>query len=108
MEDGSIRIQPLHNEDVGLMGPFWSLTAHDNHYGEILQLATSFDDKYLFSVGADGNFFVHEFMDQEKIDQKVAENKAKIPSAKVRQLISPSKFYFVYKSVIVTIMETII
>ena len=56
---------------------------HDNHYGHITHMATSCDDKYLFTVGADGNFFVYEIMDEELLQEKVKDAKAKIPSAKV-------------------------
>ena len=33
---------------------------HDNHYGAVTHLVTSFDDKYVVSGGADGNMFVFE------------------------------------------------
>lgn len=33
---------------------------HDNHYGAVTHLVTSFDDKYVLSGGADGNLFVFE------------------------------------------------
>jgi hypothetical protein len=83
MDDGTVRIQPLHGDDAGLMGPYWSLTVHDNDHGTITQLAMSFDCKYLFSVGNDGNFFAFLVMDDKKLEKKVAEARATIPSAKV-------------------------
>lgn len=83
LEDGSIRIQPLRGDDAGLMGPYWSLNVHDNQYGKITKLCSSFDHKFLFSVGMDGNFFSFEIMDEKKVDQEIADAKAKIPSAKV-------------------------
>ena len=36
----------------------WSLSIHDNQYGHVTALATSFDDSYLITAGADGNVFV--------------------------------------------------
>ena len=36
----------------------WTLAMHDNHYGAVTHLVTSFDDKYVLSGGADGNLFV--------------------------------------------------
>ena len=33
---------------------------HDNHYGAVTHLVTSFDDRYVLSGGADGNVFVYE------------------------------------------------
>lgn len=84
MENGTIRVQPIPNEDPGLMGPYWSLTVHDNHYGKISSLCSSFDDRFLFSVGMDGNFFMFEMMSDLKLEQAAtAAARAKIPSAKV-------------------------
>ena len=83
MQDGSIRIHPLTSGDIGELGPYWVLNAHDNQYGHITHIAASFDQKFLFTVGADGNFFTFNMMGQDTVDQKVTENKAKIPSAKV-------------------------
>ena len=84
LENGSIRIQSLENEfDLSSLGPYWMMSFHDNNYGYITNLRTSFDDHMMLSAGGDGNFFLYNIMDQEKLDQKVAEAKAKIPSAKV-------------------------
>lgn len=83
MEYGCIRIQPLHNDDPGFMCPYWSLAMHDNSYGAVTQLATSFDDKYIFSVGQDGNFFAFTVVDDKRAQQELALSKAKVPSAKV-------------------------
>lgn len=90
-----IRIQPLQNEDPGLMGPYWSLTVHDNHYGKISNLCSSFDDRFLFSVGMDGNFFMFEMMSDLKLEQAAtAAARAKIPSAKVCiQVLSSASSY---------------
>lgn len=84
MEDGSIRIQNLEKEySLDELGSHWQLNLHDNNYGSIVKVAASPDEKMLLSAGYDGNFFLYDIMDQEKVDQKVAEAKAKIPSAKV-------------------------
>jgi hypothetical protein len=83
LDDGTVRIQPLHGEDAGLMGPYWSLTVHDNNYGVVTRLAMSYDCRYLFSVGLDGNFFSFLVMDDKRLEKKIAENAVAIPSAKV-------------------------
>ena len=83
MDDGTVRIQPLHGDDPGLMGPYWSLTVHDNVYGSINQLAMSHDNKFLFTVGNDGNFFGFLVIDDKKLE-RLAEARAAVPSAKVR------------------------
>ena len=36
---------------------YWSTSFHDNEYGRITGLSLSFDEKFLFSVGADSNIF---------------------------------------------------
>jgi len=83
MANGCIRIQPIHNNDPGLMGPYWSLTIHDNDYGIVTQLASSFDDKFMFSVGGDGNFFAFT-VDEKRVDQQeTIVTTLKVPSAKV-------------------------
>lgn len=43
---------------------FWVLNVYDNYYGGIWYIKISFDDKYVFMVGLDGNFFVFCFMDE--------------------------------------------
>ncbi len=82
-EDGSVRIYPLENGDLGEMVNYWNMSIHDNTYGSISHIATSFDDKFLFTVGKDGNFFTMEIMDDETLKKEITDNKAKIPSAKV-------------------------
>lgn len=84
MEDGSIRIQNLEKDfSLDELGSYWQLNLHDNNYGRIVEVAASPDETMLLSAGYDGNFFLYDIMDQEKVDQKVAEAKAKLPSAKV-------------------------
>ncbi|KAL5020106.1 hypothetical protein ScPMuIL_002998 [Solemya velum] len=83
MQNGSIRIQSLETEfDLSTLGPYWRLNTHDNTYGHVTGMIVSQDNSILLSVGADGNFFHFNIMDQEKIDKKVAAAKAKLPSAK--------------------------
>ena len=104
LHDGSVRIQPLLSEDVGLMGPYWALNVHDNHSGQITHVSLSFDDKFLFTVGADGNFFAFKLLDDESIKKSLeAEIKAKIPSAKkelsevrIDDIEDPSAYRYAY------------
>jgi len=88
MQNGQIRLQNLvHAFDISELGPAWVLSVHDNNYGYITGLLQSYDGSVLISVGADGNFFLFSVMGQEKLDEKIAENKAKLPSAKVNSII---------------------
>ena len=85
MQDGAVRIQPLTEEhSINSKAPYYNLSIHDNSYGNITHVTLSHDDKYLFTVGADGNFFAFSLMDETRMEEKVAEAKAKIPSARVR------------------------
>ena len=86
--DGSVRIYPLSGGDLAEIDQHWSLTVHDNDYGSITHIATSYDGNFLFTVGADGNFFSFCIMEAEKMEEKMAEARAKIPSAKVRTGVS--------------------
>lgn len=71
---------------------------HDNHYGAVTHLVTSFDDKYVLSGGADGNLFVFEgnFPSAEEREQAALEVKA-----------SRQTFYYM-KIFIVTIVQPVI
>ena len=93
MEDGSIRIQNLEKEfKLDELSSHWQLNLHDNNYGHIVKLAVSPDERMLLSAGTDGNLFLYDIMEQEKVDQKVAEAKAKLPSAKVLTHVLGQRF----------------
>lgn len=51
---------------------------HDNDMGAIMNITLSFDEKFLLSVGKDGNFFVYSFMDEEKLKKILSRDKAQI------------------------------
>lgn len=91
MANGAIRVQKVIDGDLGETGPYWILNSHDNQNGNITHISISNDGKFIFTVGADGNFFSYEFMEETKIEEKVKEAKAKIPSARVSAL---SFFFF--------------
>ena len=84
MDNGVVRIHPLDGRiDFEHFSSYWALNVHDNQHGGIRHIKTSFDDKYVFTVGMDGNFFVFKFMDKAVKGLKVP-HKVSIPSAKVR------------------------
>ena len=96
MENGAVQIHPLEIEgakqdhlpdgsqaDLSTFGPYWSLPVHDNSYGCVTGVKRSFDGRFVFTSGADGNLFAFELLSQEKIEEAKALAKAKIPSAKV-------------------------
>ena len=85
MDNGVVRIHPLDSKnDLEHLSSYWALNVHDNHHGGIRHVKTSFDDKYVFTAGMDGNVFVFKFMDKAVKGLKVP-HKISIPSAKVRK-----------------------
>ena len=80
-----VRIHPLDGKnDLEHLSSYWALNVHDNQRGGIRHIKTSFDDKYVFTAGMDGNFFVFKFMDKAVKGLQVP-HRISIPSAKVRK-----------------------
>lgn len=73
MQDGIIRINRV-NEDHCDLSDYFLLPMHDNSRGTITNLSFSFDKKYLFSVGTDGNLFSYKW------NSKVLEKYPKTPT----------------------------
>ncbi|CRK89887.1 CLUMA_CG003434, isoform A [Clunio marinus] len=74
MGDGKIRIN-LIKDDWRDLSDFWLLSMHDNFLGRIPALKFSYDRKFLFSIGVDGNLFSYKW------NLPVKQFKAKIPTA---------------------------
>lgn len=60
MQNGQIRINTI-KEDYHDLSDYWTLSMHDNLFGVIPQLGFSYDKKYMFSVGHDGNIFSYKW-----------------------------------------------
>lgn len=60
MQDGAIRVN-RQKPDFRDLSDYWLLTMHDNNNGVIHALDVSFDKRFLFSVGADGNIFMYKW-----------------------------------------------
>lgn len=78
LDDGSIRVQILESREISKLDNYWSMNMHDNHYGAVTGICLSFDEKFLLSVGNDGNFFVYSFMDEEKLKTLIGKHKAEV------------------------------
>jgi len=66
-ENGSIRIYVLtERKDLGQLGVHWTRWAHDQDYGYVSSMAFSYDDRYVFSTGLDGNFFIFQTADSAR------------------------------------------
>ncbi|XP_056415931.1 cilia- and flagella-associated protein 44 isoform X2 [Hyla sarda] len=82
MQDGAVRVYPLQPNDPSLqsMSNYWSLGVHDNQYGVIQAISSSFDNQYLATCGADGNIFTFSIMSMEDIERDLKVKKTKVPS----------------------------
>ena len=55
---------------------------HNTQNGRINQISTSFDSKYIFSVGEDGNFFAYEFNSEIIEPESVTQSKQSVREGK--------------------------
>ena len=66
-QNGSIRAFLLSDKkDFSQLGTHWTRWAHDQDYGDISSVAFSYDDRYVFSTGMDGNFFAYQTAETAK------------------------------------------
>ena len=82
MQNGAIRIYILSKNDSSLtsMEDYWHFNMHDNNYGRVNAISTSFDDRFLVTAGADSNIFVFNIFSEFELKKVV---KAKVPSPRV-------------------------
>ncbi|XP_075448975.1 cilia- and flagella-associated protein 44 isoform X2 [Ascaphus truei] len=83
MKDGAVRVYPLQANDPILtsMHGFWSQGVHDNEYGRIQAISSSYDDQYLVTCGADSNIFTFSILSMEDIERNL--KVARVPSPRV-------------------------
>jgi len=85
MQDGRIRIQLLNEKgNFATLSSYWMLGVHDANYGEITHLCLSYDERFLFSAGLDGNFFAFHFETRMPSELMIA---ASIPPDRVSSRI---------------------
>uniref|UniRef100_A0A8C6VRT2 Cilia- and flagella-associated protein 44 n=1 Tax=Naja naja TaxID=35670 RepID=A0A8C6VRT2_NAJNA len=79
MQNGMVRIYPLHSKElcVDNIAGYWSFSLHDNDYGQIQGIYSSFDDRFLVTCGADGNIFAYNILSAEEVKKVL---KTKVPS----------------------------
>lgn len=82
MQDGAIRVYVLSERDLSLtnMENYWHFNVHDNSYGCIKGLSTSFDDRFLLTAGADSNIFVFSIFSEFELRESM---KAEVPPPRV-------------------------
>ncbi|KAM9695944.1 cilia- and flagella-associated protein 44 [Dama dama] len=79
MQNGAIRVYILSKNDPSLtsMEDYWHFNMHDNNYGRVNAISTSFDDRFLVTAGADSNIFVFNIFSEFELKKVV---KARVPS----------------------------
>ncbi|NWR54111.1 CFA44 protein, partial [Bucorvus abyssinicus] len=79
MQNGALRVYPLQDKDlsVNTLKEYWSFNVHDNDYGQIRGICSSYDERFLITCGGDGNIFTFNILSPEDVHQEL---KAKVPS----------------------------
>ncbi|KAM3837851.1 cilia- and flagella-associated protein 44 [Vipera latastei] len=79
MQNGMVRIYPLHSKELSVdnIAGYWSFSLHDNDYGQIQGIYSSFDDRFVVTCGADGNIFAYNILSAEEVKKVL---KTKVPS----------------------------
>ncbi|NXL31669.1 CFA44 protein, partial [Glaucidium brasilianum] len=79
MQNGALRVYPLQDQDlsVNTLKEYWCFNVHDNDYGQIKGICSSYDDRFLITCGGDGNIFTFNILSLEDVHREL---KAKIPS----------------------------
>ncbi|KAM4888299.1 cilia- and flagella-associated protein 44 isoform 3-T3 [Thomomys bottae] len=82
MRNGAIRVYILDYKDILLktLKNYWHFSMHDNNYGCVKGISTSFDDRFLVTVGADSNIFVFNLFSELELQETI---KAKVPSPRL-------------------------
>ncbi|NWQ80775.1 CFA44 protein, partial [Columbina picui] len=79
MQNGALRVYPLQEKELSVdtLKEYWSFNIHDNDYGQIQGICSSYDDRFLITCGGDGNIFTFNILSPEDVHKEL---KAKIPS----------------------------
>lgn len=72
-----------NDPNLSSMQGFWVLSVHDNQYGHIQNIRSSYDDQFVLTTGEDGNIFVFSLLPQEDINKAIENRRAKVPSPRV-------------------------
>lgn len=85
MHSGFIRVYPLQRGDHSLtsMHAYWTLSVHDNQYGHLKHIRSSYDDQFVLTAGDDGNIFSFALLPPEDRKRSRPRKMAVIPSPRV-------------------------
>ena len=79
LQNGAVRVQNMQKTTLEKLDSYWFLNVHDNHAGLVRDISISFDNKFLMSVGEDGNIFIFSFIDENAL-KEFEKNRTKITS----------------------------
>lgn len=86
MQDGSIRINRVNPNNFRDLSNYWKLSMHDNFNGFIPRMCFSYDEKYFFTCGYDGNVFSYTFHPENNEYTKYVPARMKF-TKKLRKLV---------------------
>lgn len=91
MHSGFIRVYPLQHGDHSLksMHAYWTLSVHDNQYGHLKHIRSSYDDQFVLTAGDDGNIFSFSLLPPDERQRDLQKKMAMIPLPRV-SLHAPS------------------
>jgi hypothetical protein len=79
-----LRVQPMDSgSKIENLKSYWSYGFHDVDYGQITNICLSYDEKYMFSVGADSNIFGILFNSTVEDLEKAKQDRLKISASLV-------------------------
>uniref|UniRef100_A0A8C6J259 Cilia- and flagella-associated protein 44 n=1 Tax=Melopsittacus undulatus TaxID=13146 RepID=A0A8C6J259_MELUD len=104
MQNGSLRAYSLQEKDLSAdtLKEYWSFSVHDNDYGQIRGICSSYDDRFLITCGGDGNIFTFNILSPEDVQKEL---KAKIPSPRAVSFLSSTAITLLPLSCIFSIEE---
>lgn len=85
MQDGAIRVN-RQKPDFRDLSDYWLLTMHDNQNGIIHALDVSYDKRFMFSVGADGNIFMYKWATPSRSTSLIYAKSANRPQTSVEDI----------------------
>ena len=78
-KNGVIRVSPMEeSKKIEDIKHYWSFGYHDTDYGHVTNVCLSYDEKFLFSIGADSNIFGILFNSSPDNLEKARKEKIKI------------------------------
>lgn len=65
MQDGKIRVNKVNPKDYMDLQDYWEISMHDNINGFVPRMCFSYNERYFFSCGYDGNIFSYQFFPEK-------------------------------------------